>query len=168
MAAQDPVVEQINVLIGVYWTGMAQHHTHAALVEAWGLQGLAAQMRAHIADEPGTIAQLTNRLLDLGGVPAFELSRPDIGATVAEVLDKDLSVQRLARPALNAAAEVAAAAHDATTRNLFEQILADEELHLAWLETERDLLERLGEPLYTAQRLEGASTSSVPPAPEMA
>ena len=50
-----------------------------------------------------------------------------IGATVREVLDNDMALQRHSRPMLNAAAEAAAAAHDAASRNLIEQILADEE-----------------------------------------
>lgn len=64
-----------------------------------------------------------------------------------------MAAQRNVRPALNTIAESAATAHDATTRNLLEAILADEEQHLVWLETELALLEKLGEPLYTASRL---------------
>jgi hypothetical protein len=82
---------------------LAQHQSHVALLDSWGVAGLAA---------------------------------------------KDLEGQRQARPTLNAAAE-----HDATTRVVLEGIIADEEQHLAWLETELDLLERLGEPLHLASRL---------------
>ena len=96
------------------------------------------------------IAELLQRLLDLGGTPSFTLGTPNVGASVAEVLDKDLEIQRLAPGGLNAAAEAAAADHDATTRVMLEGILADEEKHLAWLEAERALLDRLGEPLYFA------------------
>ena len=64
-----------------------------------------------------------------------------------------LEIQRLARPGLNAAAEGASADHDATTRILIEGILADEEKHLAWLEGERAILDRIGEQLYFASRL---------------
>jgi bacterioferritin len=60
------------------------------------------------------------------------------------------------------AAETAAASHDATTRILFEQILADEELHLAWLQLEIDLLDRLGEALYVANRLHVAPITGAP------
>src|SRR5262249_19194646 len=135
----DSVIATLNNLLGIYWTAAAQHQTHAALVESWGLHGLAAEMNVHIADEPVTIANLLNRLLDLEGKPAFTMSAPNIGTTLREVLDNDMAAQRVARPGLNAAAEGAAAAHDATTRILIEQILADEELHYAWLRTEIDL-----------------------------
>ena len=143
----------LNGLLGVYYTALAQHQSHVALLDSWGLAGLARSMEARIADEPITIAELMQRLLDLGGKPSFTLGTPNIGASVGDVLDKDLEIQRLAPSGLNAAAEAASADHDATTRVLLEGILADEEKHLAWLEGERALLDRLGEPLYYANRI---------------
>ncbi len=143
----------LNGLLGVYYTAVAQHQSHVALLDSWGLAGLARSMEARTADEPITIAALMKRLLDLGGTPSFTLGTPNIGASVGEVLDKDLEIQRLAPSGLNAAAEAASADHDATTRVMLEGILADEEKHLAWLQTEQDLLHRLGEPLYYANRM---------------
>jgi len=151
-------VDMINGLLGVYYTALAQHQTHVALLDSWGLSGLARSMEARIADEPVTIAELMQRLLDLGGTPTFTLGTPNIGASVAEVLDKDLEIQRLAPAGLNAAAEAASADHDATTRVMLEGILADEEKHLAWLEGERALLDRLGEALYFANRMGAPAT----------
>ena len=156
---RTPVTNLLNELLGIYWTGYAQHQTHVALVQSWGIHGLAIPMAARIADEPRTIASLLNRLIDLGGVPDFTMATPNIGTTVRDVLDNDMAGQQRARPGLNAAAESAAGAHDATTRILIEGILADEELHLTWLQTEIDLYDRLGEPLYIANRLAAPSTS---------
>lgn len=150
----------LNGLLGVYYTALAQHQTHVALLDSWGLAGLARSMEGRILDEPVTIAVLLQRLLDLGGTPNFTLGTPDIGANVSEVLDKDLQIQRLARPGLNAAAEAASAEHDATTRILLEGILADEEKHLAWLEAERALLDRLGESLYFANLMGSPATTT--------
>jgi len=110
-------------------------------------------MRVRTADEPIAIRALLNRLVDLGGTPAFTIEALTIGATVREILDNDMGLQRHARAKFNVAAEAAAAAHDATTRNLIEKILADEEQHLSWLETEIALYEKLGESLYCAGRL---------------
>jgi bacterioferritin len=149
----------LNRIIGTTWTAYAQHSAHVALLESWGIQGLADTMRAHILDEPVTIALTTNRLLELDGKPAFELAAVNIGADLRSVLTNDLERQRLAPALLNQAAEAAAAAHDATTRRLVENILADEEAHLDWLRTELELLERLGDALYTAHRLAPATTS---------
>ena len=154
---RTPVTNLLNELLGIYWTGAAQHQSHVALVQSWGLNGLATPMAARIADEPVTITSLLSRLIDLGGIPEFTMAQPHIGTTVREVLDNDMAGQQRARPGLNAAAESAAGAHDATTRILIEGILADEELHLSWLQTEIDLYDRLGEPLYVANRLNSAS-----------
>lgn len=150
------VIDKLNELIGAYWTGTAQHLAHVEQVRAWGLTGLATQMELHVADEPVTIRTLSARLLDLGGTFQVTLGTPNIGATLGDVLRNDLNVQLTARPALNAAAEFAAAHHDATTRILLEQVLADEEAHLNWLQTEVDLYEHLGEPLYMSKRMDTA------------
>jgi bacterioferritin len=77
-----------------------------------------------------------------------------------EILDNDMELQRHTRPKLNAAAEAAAAAHDATTRNLIEQVLADEDQHLSGLDTEIALYETLGESLYCASRLPAGKASA--------
>ena len=149
----NPVFTILNGLLGSVWRACAQHQAHIALIESWGLQGLAAAMRVRTADEPVTIRALLDRLVDLDGTPAFTIEVPVIGVTVREILDNDMALQCHARPKFNAAAEAAGAAHDATTRNLIEQILADEEQHLSWLETEIALYEKLGESLYCASRL---------------
>ena len=153
----NPVFAILNGLLAAFWRAYAQHQTHIALTEGWGLQGLASVMRSRTADEPVTIHTLLNRLVELGGRPAFTIEAPNIGATLREVLDKDMGLQRNTKPKLTTAAAAAAAAHDATTRNLIEQILADEELHFSWLETELELYEKLGEALYTASRLQSGT-----------
>ena len=151
-------IDLLNGLLGAYYTALAQHQTHVTVLHSWGITGLAQAMEERIADEPVTIATMMRRLLDLGGRPDFAFGDLNLGTSVREVLDNDLEIQLLARPGLNAAAETAAAEHDATTRVLIEGILADEEQHLAWLQGEIDLLERLGEPLYLANRLGSSPT----------
>ena len=103
MNAEPPsTVDMLNGLLGVYYTALAQHQTHVALLDSWGLVGLAHGMEARIADEPVTIGELMQRLLDLGGTPNFAPTKPNIGASVGDVLDKDLEIQRLAPAGLNA------------------------------------------------------------------
>lgn len=152
-------VDILNSLLGSYWSASAQHQTHAALIEGWGLAGLAEAMRARIVDEPVTITALTDRILDLGGTPAISFPPVNIGGDLRQVLENDMDLQRSARTGLNKLVEQIAVAHDATTRTLIEGILADEEEHLAWLETELALLDRLGDALYVASRLNVVSPS---------
>jgi bacterioferritin len=155
----DTVVELLDRSLGGYWTAYAQHHAHHLLLESWGVRGLAAEYGARIADEPVTITALTNRVLDLESTPVLALGSPTVAADLRSLLVADMELQRTAPAALNAALEVASAAHDATTRILLEGILAAEEVHLSWLRTELELLDRLGEQLYTAARISTTGTT---------
>jgi bacterioferritin len=152
-APGDELVQLLNSLLGLYWMAAAQHQTHVALLKAWGVTGLAGLMQQRIDDEPVTIAALTNRILDLDGQPKFDIGAPNIGTDLRSVLENDIAIQRGAPSGLNAAAEAAAAAHDATTRTLIEQIIVDEEQHLNFLKLEHDLFDRLGEQLYLSTRI---------------
>lgn len=151
--AVSPVHRTLNRLIGDFWRGSIQHQAHVAVLRALGVTALATDMSTRIADEPVTITNLTDRLLDLDGQLDIEVGKPTIGHTLREVLTQDLAVQQQARPLLNEAAELMAAQHDAVSRRLIEDILADEESHLAWLKNEVSLLDRLGEAAYLASRI---------------
>ena len=156
------VADLLNFLLGVYWMAAAQHQTHVALLRSWGVTGLADSMQTRIDDEPVTIAALTSRILDLGEQPSFEIGRPNIGSDLRSVLENDIAIQRGAPEGLNAAAEAAETAHDATTRRLIEGVLADEEQHLSFLELELQLLDRLGEQLYLSTRMGTPTTRPQP------
>ncbi|GAB4061945.1 ferritin-like domain-containing protein [Uliginosibacterium sediminicola] len=154
-----PVQQLLNELIGAFWTASVQHQTHLAMINALGLASLASQMQAHISDEPLTLKTLTDRLLDIGGVPSFKLAQPTIGHTLREILEADLQVQEAGLPVLNAAVEVLAAQRDASTRRLIEDVLVGEEAHLSWLRNELSLLDRMGEALYLSLRV-GSSAAA--------
>lgn len=149
----NPIHTFLNDLLAVYWKALIQHRSHVAVIESEGASLLASEMTAKIADEPETIENLQNRLLDLGGVIHFTLPQPNIGTNLREALQNDYELQKNARSALNKLVKQVSELNDATTRNLIEAILADEEEHLAWLEQELNLLEKLGEPLYLSKRM---------------
>jgi len=94
----NPVFTMLNGLLGASWRAYAQHQAHIALIDAWGLQGLADAMRIRTADEPVTIRALLGRLVDLDGTPAFTIEVPSIGETVREILDNDMGCSAI--PAL--------------------------------------------------------------------
>lgn len=149
----NPIHTLLNDLLAVYWKALIQHRSHVAVIESEGASLLASEMTAKIADEPETIENLQNRLLDLGGVIHFTLPQPNIGTNLREALQNDYELQKNARSTLNKLVKQVSELNDATTRNLIEAILADEEEHLAWLEQELNLLEKLGEPLYLSKRM---------------
>src|SRR2546426_10067336 len=78
----NPVFTILNGLLGAAWRACAQHQTHIALIEAWGLQGLADAMRIRTAGEPVTIRALLNRLVDLYGTPALPIEARPIRGSV--------------------------------------------------------------------------------------
>lgn len=146
------VINKLNELLAVYQMAGIQHQTHAALFRAWGYEKLADITAEHIADEPETITELQNRILDLGGEISYTLPQPTFGTDIYSAFKADLALQIDVRPKLNAVIELFQAEHDATSRLLIEKILKDEEEHLAWLEAEMSLLDRLGDQLYLAAR----------------
>lgn len=147
------IIQKLNDLLAVYQSANIQHQTHLALFRAWGYEKLAKAMAEHIDDEPETILALQNRILDLGGEIGYTLPQPTFGSDIASAFRADLKLQINARPALNEVIELFQAEHDATSRILIESILKDEEEHLAWLESEMSLLDRLGEQLYLAAKI---------------
>ncbi len=158
MSSQNTdVTDALGRLLGGGWSAYAQHSTHVSLLRSWGIEGLAASMAAAIADEPATLARILDRLLDLDAKPAFTIATPNIGTDLRSILDNDLQLQQTTQPILTAIAELAADAHDTTTRNLIEGVIADEEEHLSWLKTEVDLFDKLGESLYMSNRLAASS-----------
>ncbi len=109
-------------------------------------------MQTRIADEPQTLRSLLDRLLDLGGKPAFTVGTPTLGTDLATILSIDIETQRAGLVTLNQCVLFAGNRSDAATRLLFERIVVDEEEHLAWLLGEQSLLTLLGEVAYTALR----------------
>lgn len=154
---QTPVHKLLNELIGAFWSASIQHQTHLAQISALGLTSLSSQMQAHINDEPLTLKTLTDRLLDIGGIPNFTVAPPRIGHTLRSILEADLQVQEGGLPVLNQAIETMVAQRDATTRRLIEDVLAGEEAHLSWLKNELSLLDRMGEALYLSLRVSTAA-----------
>lgn len=149
----NPVIDKLNDLLGFYWTAYAQHKAHLALVQSWGYGKLASAMEEHIADEPETIEKLQNRILDLNGDINFTLGEVKIGKDVGEALRTDLIASPKVRELFHELIEMMHTNRDAATRVMLEAVLVEEEEHALWLESEIDLLERLGDQLYLAARV---------------
>jgi bacterioferritin len=116
---------------------------------------LAAHTRAESIDEMRHAEVLTDRILFLGGLPNFQrLFTLRIGQTVTQMLQADMAVEMEAVTRLRRGIEHMRSVSDITSANIFESILADEESHIDYLETQLGLVEQLGEPLYLAQLIE--------------
>jgi bacterioferritin len=119
---------------------------------------LAAHTRAESIDEMRHAETLADRILFLEGLPNFQRLFPlRIGQTVTEMLKADLAVEAEAVDRLRRGIAHMRSVADITSANIFEAILADEETHIDYLETQLGLVEQLGEPLYLAQLVEQPS-----------
>jgi bacterioferritin len=156
----DPeIISWLNEQLTSELTAINQYFLHAKMQQNWGLTKLAAYTRAESIDEMRHAEKLTDRILFLEGLPNYQrLGTLRIGQTVREQLESDLAiemgvVERL-RPHIIACREKG----DATTANLFEEILTDEEHHIDYIETNLELMGRLGDQLYLAQLVDQPPT----------
>jgi bacterioferritin len=155
MQGDAQIIELLNEQLSSELTAINQYFLHAKLQESWGYTLLAAHTRAESIDEMRHAELLTDRILFLEGQPNFQRLFPlRIGRTVKEQFESDMAIEVEVVERLTRAAPLAREKWDITSAKLFEDILAEEELHIDYLETQLALLEKLGEPLYLAQQVE--------------
>jgi bacterioferritin len=149
MEGDTDVISLLNEQLTAELTAINQYFLHAKMQEHWGLTALAEHTRAESFDEMKHAEVLTDRILMLSGLPNYQRLDPlRIGQTVPEQLRSDLALELEAVGRLRPGIEMMRSRGDVTSARIFEQILEDEEEHVDYLETELELLEKLGEPLY--------------------
>ncbi|OZA91625.1 MAG: bacterioferritin [Erythrobacter sp. 34-65-8] len=118
---------------------------HYRVLKDWGVDRLAEYERHESIDEMKHADQLAERVLFLGGLPNFQaIHKLKVGETVEEILRADLAVEHEAIPLLRDAIAHCESVRDFVTRDLFAAILASEEEHVDFLETQFDMIERMG------------------------
>jgi bacterioferritin len=155
MQGDARVIELLNEQLTSELTAINQYFLHAKMQENWGYTKLAAHTRAESIEEMTHAEKLTDRILILEGLPNYQrLLALRVGQSVREQFESDMAIEvevidRL-RPAIAYCEEVG----DHTSKRLFEEILADEEHHIDYLETQLQLMDSLGEQLYLAGQVE--------------
>lgn len=159
MQGDDQVLEFLNEQLSAELTAINQYFLHAKMQENFGWVKLAAHTRAESIDEMRHAEVLTDRILFLDGLPNYQRLFPlRIGQTVTQMLQSDMAVETEAVSRLRRGIEHMRGVSDVTSANIFEAILADEEGHIDYLETQLGLITQLGEPLYLAQLIEQPSS----------
>ena len=149
MQGDARVLEFLNEQLTAELTAINQYFLHAKMQENWGFSILAAHTRAESIDEMRHADVLTDRILFLEGLPNYQRLFPlRIGENVREMFACDMKVEVEAVDRLRRGIEYMRSIGDVTSAKIFEDILADEEHHVDYLETQLELLEKLGEPLY--------------------
>jgi bacterioferritin len=149
MQGDERVIEFLNEQLTAELTAINQYFVHARMQANWGYTRLAAHTRAESIDEMRHAEVLIDRILFLEGLPNLQrLAQLRIGETVREQFDADLAIEVEAVDRLRRGIEHMRSVGDVTSAKIFEAILADEEHHIDYLETQLGLLDTLGEALY--------------------
>lgn len=155
MRGDERVLEFLNEQLSAELTAINQYFLHAKMQQNWGLTKLAAYTRDESIDEMKHAEKITDRILFLEGLPNYQrLGTLKIGQTVKEQLESDLAIEVAVVERLRPGVQMCRTKGDHTSAILLEEILADEEHHIDYLETQLALVDRIGEPLYIAQLLE--------------
>ena len=160
MQGDARVIEFLNEQLTAELTAINQYFLHARMQENWGYTKLAAHTRAESLDEMRHAEVLTDRILFLEGLPNYQKLFPlRIGESVPEQFRCDMKIEEEAIDRLRRGIEHMRSVGDITSAKLFEDILADEEHHIDYLETQLGLIEKLGEQLYLQNVTEHPSPS---------
>ncbi len=152
MRGDPEIIALLNDQLTSELTAINQYFLHAKMQANWGLTKLAAYTRDESIDEMKHAEKITDRILFLEGLPNYQrLFSLRIGQTIREQYEADLAVEHEAVNRLRPGVALCREKGDITTANLLEQILANEEEHIDYLETNLELMDKLGEQLYLAQ-----------------
>ena len=144
MQGDTTVLSHLNAVLKNEMTAINQYFLHARMLEHWGVVKLGAFEYGESVDEMKHADMLIKRILFLGGVPRLELDKLLVGKTVPEVLECDLKLEQQAMPELREAIPHCEKVRDFVTRDLFSQILVSEEEHVDFIETQLELIEKIG------------------------
>ena len=155
MRGDEKVLEFLNEQLTAELTAINQYFLHAKMQENNGWVKVAAHTRHESIDEMKHAEILTDRILFLEGLPNYQ-RLPGL-AVETGTFRADMKVELEAVDRLRRGIAHMSSVADHTSRRIFEEILADEETHVDYLETQLELIETLGEALYIAQLVEQPS-----------
>jgi bacterioferritin len=145
MKGDPKVIELLNEALKNELTAINQYWLHYRLLDNWGLKTLAEFEKSESIDEMKHADKLAERILFLDGLPNFQaLGRLHIGEDVEEVLKGDLELEMEALGQLKGAIAHCESVHDYVSRDLFAEILESEEHHVDTLETQFEMIKRMG------------------------
>lgn len=145
MKGDSNVIAHLNRVLKNELTAINQYFLHARMYENWGLMRLNEKEYHESVDEMKHADALIKRILFLEGLPNLQdLGKLRIGENTEEILRCDLELELEGIPDLRAAIVDCESCQDFISRELFEHILADEEEHVDWLETQLELIDKTG------------------------
>ena len=145
MKGNAKVIKHLNQVLTNELTAIDQYFLHAKMFENWGLKRLAKRERVASIDEMKHAESLMERILFLEGLPNLQnLHKLLIGEDMTEALRCDLKLELAAHPVLKTAIADCESCGDYVSRDLFRHIMTSEEEHIDWLETQLELIDKVG------------------------
>ena len=150
MQSDPKVVDNLNLVLRNELTAINQYFLHARMLRHWGVTKLGKHEYDESIDEMKHADKLIERILFLDGLPNLQdLDKLLIGESVQEILECDLKLEQQAMVVLREAIQHAESVRDYISRELFEDILEGEEEHVDFIETQFELIARIGIEKYT-------------------
>ena len=152
MQGDPDVLKLLNEQLTSELTAINQYFLHSKMQANWGFTELAEYTRKESFEEMNHAEDITNRILLLDGLPNYQrLFSLRIGQTLREQFEADLAIEYEVLERLRPGIIMCREKGDATSATLLEKILDNEEDHIDYLETQLQLMDKLGEELYSAQ-----------------
>ena len=154
MQGDKKVIAFLNAQLKLELTAVNQYFLHYRMLKNWGFERLAKFEHDESIDEMKHADKIIERVLMIGGLPNLQdLGKLLIGETVVEILQCDLKAERGGQTHLKDAIEYCESVRDYVSRELFEEILTDTEHHVDHLETQLELVEKVGEQNYMQSQM---------------
>jgi bacterioferritin len=155
MRGNDQVIERLNEALRMELSAIIQYMVHAEMQDNWGYKRLGGYIKKQAIDEMRHAESLIERILFLDGTPKVDVAiKPNIGDNVRVQFQNDLVDETHAVKYYNECVKACADAGDNATREKFEAMVKDEEVHQDWLATQLDVIKAIGYDTYLSRQLD--------------
>jgi bacterioferritin len=153
MKGNPKVIAELNKALREELTAINQYFLHAEMCENWGYIRLSAYIKKQSIGEMKHAESLMERILFLDGTPSMQPLELRVGGSVKDMIQSDLALEVGAVKQYNDAVQIATTEGDNGSRDLFVQLLKDEEGHVDWLEAQVHQIKELGYERYLTQQM---------------